>query len=320
MRFFRLSTRCFILLTPFAPSLWADATLRYHTDVKASGAVGIAVPLNQALGGLGDLLLRIKGNKAYSSQGNLASIMDLMTQELTVVDAAHKRFATVPAGQYAQKAKVAVPAVPQQASEILASMKSNMESRVTGRTTSIQGIQAEEHEFVLTMDMALPGGPATTSPFMKMVIQVWTAKAEEAQRVPALQEFKAYMATANSAMNPAEMIKQIAGGLPGMGDKLGAMIEEMTKSGGMSLRMHTELFMPVLAMLGQQLPPQPGQAPPATVDPNAPLMQLNQEVVELSTGLLEDALFEVPADYQAATLEDILKGAVSAPAPPQFKQ
>ena len=69
----------------------------------------------------------------------------------------------------------------------------------------------------------------------------------------------------------------------------------------------------------QQLPQQAG-GPLADLDPNAPLMQINQEVVELSTDPLDDAIFQVPANFQPASLEDILKGAVSAPAPPQFKQ
>ena len=80
--------------------------------------------------------------------------------------------------------------MPEQARAMLASMKTNLESRSTGRTAAIQGIQAEEQEFVLTMDMPLPGGPATPSPFMKMVMQVWIAKPEETQRVPALQEIQ----------------------------------------------------------------------------------------------------------------------------------
>jgi hypothetical protein len=49
-------------------------------------------------------------------------------------------------------------------------------------------------------------------------------------------------------------------------------------------------------------------------------MQMNQEVVELSSSPLNDALFEVPSDYQPASLEEILQGAVSAAGLPHFKQ
>jgi hypothetical protein len=304
----------------FGPSIWADATLRYHTDVQTSSMIPAAA-LDQALGGIRDMVVRIKGTKAYSSQGNVNSIMDLTTQDLIMVDAVNKRFAKVPAGQYAEQLKKAVPAVPEQARAVLASMQSNLESRATGRTAVIQGIQAEEREFVLSINMALPGVPQTSSPspFMKMVMQIWTAKPEEAQRVPALQEFKNYTASANWVMNPAETIKQVAGMLPGMGDQIGAMMDEMSKTGAMSLRMHTEVFMPFLVLMSQQLPQQAGGPLPAGIDPNAPLMKMSQELVELSTDPLDDALFQVPADYQQASIEQILKAAVPAAAPPQFQ-
>jgi hypothetical protein len=304
-----------LLLAPLAPSMRADVTLRYHTDIKTTGAIGVSIPLNQTLGGMRDMVIRIKGNKAYSSQGNLFSIMDLMTQQLILVDAPHKRFATVPASQYAEQVKSVIPAIPEQARAVFASMKSNLVFRSTGRTAVIQGIQAEEQEFVLTIDLPLPGAPPMPGPFMKMVMQVWTAKPEEARRVPTLQEFKNYTASASSAMNPAEMMKQVLGGLPGMGDSIGAMLEEVSKQGSMSLRMHAELFMPVLALMSRQLPQQPGQPPLPALDPDAPLLQMNQEVVELSTDPLDDALFQVPQDYQAAPLEEILKAAVSPAAP-----
>jgi hypothetical protein len=298
-----------------APLIRADATIRYHTDIQTTSMIPAAT-LNQALGGMRDMLIRIKGNKAYSSQGNLTSILDLMTQNLVLMDAANKRFAAVPAGQYTEQLKSAVAVVPEQARSVLATMKSNLESRSTGRTTAIQGIQAEEREFVLTVDMPLPGGPTAPAPFMKMVMQIWTAKPEETQRVPALQELRNYTASASSALNPADMIKQLLSVMPGMGDSLGAMIE-MTKNGGMMLRTHTELSAPILAMIAQQAP---GRGLPVGLDPNAPLMQMNQEVVEITAGVLEDALFQVPADYQPASLDEILKGAISAAAPPQFKQ
>ena len=314
--FFHRIAACALLLAPLAPSVRADATLRFHTDIKTTPAIPAAA-LDQALADLRDMVIRVKGNKGFSSQGNLTSIVDLMTQDLTLVDPAHKRFATLPAAQYAQQVKGAMPAVPEQARTMFASMKSNLASRSTGRTATIQGIQTDEQEFVLTVDMAVPGGPGTSSPFMKMVIQMWSAQPNETQRVPALQEFRNYTASASSGMNPTETIKQVLSGLPGLGDSLGAMVEEMSKKGAMSLRTHMEISMPILAVMSQQVP---GQALPAGLDPNAPLMQMNQEVVELSSGPLDDALFEVPSDYQRASLEEILQGAVSAARVPQFRQ
>ena len=306
-------------IAALSSSLLADATVRYHTDVQTSPGTAMSLPLNQALGGLRDMVIRIKGNKASSSQGNLTSILDLMTQEMTLVDTSHKRFASASASKYTEQIKGAVPAVPAQAREIFASMKSNVESRSTGRTAVIQGIQAEEREFVLTLDMNIPGGPATPAPFMKMIMQVWSPKAEEGQRPGALQELKNYTASATAAMNPAEMMQQIAGGLPGFGDSLAKVMKEASGNGNVALRTHMEIVMPFLALMSQQLP-QAGQARGPAPDPNAPLMQMTQEVVELSTDPVDDALFAVPAEYQPASLEEILNGMIptarpAAPAP-----
>jgi len=196
-------------------------------------------------------------------------------------------------------------------------MKTNLDSRSTGQSATIQGIQTEEREFVLTVDMALPGVPSTPAPFLKLVMQVWIAKPEETERVPALQEFKKYRTSAGSTMNVADTIKQVFSAMPGMGDNIRAMIEEMTTNSAVSLRTHCEVVMPLLALLSAQMPK---QALPAGLDPNAPLLVMNQEVVDLSADAIDSAIFEVPAGYQAVSLEEIFAGAVSGPTPPQFKQ
>ena len=298
-----------------APLLRGDATLRYHTDVKtAAGVPGLPAGGGPDLAGVRDMVVRIKGNKAYSTQGNMTSIMDLTTQDMTLIDTVHKRFAKVSASQYAEQVKAAIPAMPTEARTALASMKTSVDTRSTGRTATIQGIQSEEHEFVLTMDLP-PGGPPQAGPLMKMLMQIWTAKREEAQRVPALQEFQNYTASATSTMNPMEMVKQVFSALPGLGDSFGSMIAEMSKSDSMSMRMHTEVTMPFLAAMAQQ-----GVPLPPGFDPSAPVIQMNQELVELSTDPVDGALFEIPQDYQPAALEEILKGAVAAAADPQFKK
>jgi len=297
-----------IALVVLAPLLRADATLRYHTDVKtASGVPGLPVGGGPDLGGMRDMVVRIKENKAYSTQGSMTSIMDLTTQDMTLIDTVHKRFAKVSASQYAEQVKAAIPTMPTEARAALASMKTSVDTRNTGRTATIQGIQSEEHEFVLTMELP-PGGPPGAGPLMKMLMQIWTAKSEESQRVPALQEFQNYTAFATSTMNPMEMVKQVLGALPGLGDSLGSMIADMSKSGSTSTRVHTEVTMPFLAAMAQQ-----GVPLPPGFDATMPVIQMNQELVELSTDSVDAALFEIPPDYQPATLEEILKGAVAAP-------
>ncbi|HEY2842902.1 MAG TPA: hypothetical protein VGJ09_04600 [Bryobacteraceae bacterium] len=303
--------RSILAIAVLAPLLHGDATLRYHTDVKtATGIPGLPSGASLAdMSSMRDMVVRVKGNKAYSEQGHLTSILDLTTQEMTLIDAPHKLFAKVPAGKYAELAKSAIPVVPEEARVALASMKTSVDSRNTGRTAAIQGVQSEEHEFVLSIEMPA-GGPPLAGPMMKMLVQIWTAKAEEAQRIPALQEVQNYTASASGAVNPVELIAQVFSAVPGLGDSLTSMIADMTKSGSVSMRVHTEVTMPFLAVMAQ-----PGVPLPPGLDPGAPLMQMNQELVELSTDPLDDALFQVPQDYLPASLEEILKGVAAAPAP-----
>lgn len=136
----------FLLL--FAPSMWGDAALRYHTDVQASAVIPAAA-LDQALGGMRDMEIRIKGNKAYSTVGNLISIADLTSQGSILMDPAHRRFAEISSAQYGDQIQAALSTMPEQARAMLASLKMNLESRTTDRSATIQGIQTEEREFVL---------------------------------------------------------------------------------------------------------------------------------------------------------------------------
>jgi len=305
-----MRTKWIALVVVLAPLLRGDATLRYHTDVKtAAGVPGLPAGGGPDLAGMRDMLVRIKGNKAYSTQGNLTSIMDLTTQDMTLIDTVHKRFAKVSASQYAEQVKAAIPTIPSEARTALASMKTSVDTRSTGRTATIQGIQAEEHEFVLTMDLP-PGGPPQAGPLMRMLMQIWTAKPEETQRVLALQEVQNYTASATSTMNPMEMVKQVFSALPGLGDSFESMIADMSKSGSMSMRVHTEVTMPFLAAMAQQ-----GVPLPPGFDAASPVIQMNQELVELSTDPVDGALFEIPQDYLPASLEEILKGAVGTASP-----
>ena len=89
----------------------ADTTVRYHTDIQSSSLVP-AGTLDNALSGIRDIVIQIKGNKTHSTLGNLVSIKDLSSQDMTLVDAAHKRFATAPVSLYVEQLKTAVQAVP----------------------------------------------------------------------------------------------------------------------------------------------------------------------------------------------------------------
>ena len=77
---------------------------------------------------------------------------------------------------------------------------------------------------------------------------------------------------------------------------------------GFPLKTHTAVYLPAIAQ-SLQLAPQP----PAGFDPNAPLAESDMDVAELSTDAVPDSVFVVPADYQTAPFEELIKSAMAAP-------
>ena len=148
---------------------------------------------------------------------------------------------------------------------------------------------------------------------MKMVVRIWTAKAEEALRVPAVRQWAGYTAYSNYLMNPMTTIQKIFGNLPGLGQGVASMLEERSK--GLVLKSHVEMYMPMMALLAQQSA-RNGTPPAVGFDPSAAVMEMNSEIVELSTAPVEDSAFQLPDDCQSAPFEDIMKSLTASPAVP----
>ena len=73
----------------------------------------------------------------------------------------------------------------------MAAMKFGADSKMTGRSATIQGIEADERELVITIEgPPMPNVPP--GPMMRMVVQFWTAKDAETMRVPAIREVTGY--------------------------------------------------------------------------------------------------------------------------------
>lgn len=80
-----------------------------------------------------------------------------------------------------------MPQQPAEAKAAMASLKPTISSKLTGRTQTIQGIEAEEREFLMSVDgPAMPNMPA--GPFMRLRMEFWTAKSSETTRVALLRE------------------------------------------------------------------------------------------------------------------------------------
>jgi hypothetical protein len=55
------------------------------------------------------------------------------------------------------------------------------------------------------------------------------------------------------------------------------------------------------------LMPGRGQQALGSYDPNTPFMETNNEVVEISSAPVDASVFEIPGDYTATSLSDLLK-------------
>lgn len=287
-----------------SPGLRADVTIRYQSEFKTSAALGPAMePFMKAMQAGSATTVLMRGNQAYTKAGNRIQIFDLVKREMTLIDPAHKTFATFPVSQFADKMADAVPqAKPEQieaAQQAMASIKTNLDSKLTGNSAEIQGVQAEEREVTLTMDIPIPSGMNQPALNMKLVMHIWTPKKEEVLRVPAIRELTAYEAMRKYILlNPAGMLDKLFGKIPGMSSTMGPMFDEINKIPSVTLRMHVELYMPFLAATAKQTAdgPMPG-----------PMMEMNQEVAELSSAPVDASLFEIPKDYAAVPADDMLR-------------
>ena len=121
----------------------------------------------------------------------------------------------------------------------------------------------------------------------------------------ALKDIAGCSAGLGASADPSAMIEKILGPLAGANGLSDAIKELATVKGKFTLKTQVELFAPGLVALMQT---QGGQGVPAGVDATAPLMEVTFRLAELSTDPVPDAVFQVPAGYQAAPLEDLLKG------------
>jgi hypothetical protein len=310
MTFRRFTSACLILLT--SSVLRADVTLRSRMEVKMNSTLPTQL-VAAAMKGVEataaqEILLSFRNGKGFSSSSaGYNSITDFTTKEITFFDTAGKRYSKLKSDQFVEEMARAMPQLPAAASTAMASIKTQISpARLTGRTAVIQGVETEEREIVFSMDgPAMPNMPA--GPMMKMVIQMWTAKQSEILRVPAIRELTGYSLYSYATMNPMASMQKMFGQLPGFSDGFGSMMKEL-QNGTPVLRMHIEQFMPALAAMMRQMPAGANNPFGPNFDSEAPLMQMNQEVVELSTAPVLDSLFQIPEGYEEAPASELVKG------------
>jgi hypothetical protein len=299
-----------MLSAVFAAGLSADVTLRYKTQMKMNPTLPPQIA-EQATKGMGsalppEIVVQWKEGKGYSSFSSLRAITDLVKKEITLLDPEKKQFAkTTPDGLADALAKT-IGELPAEAKASMAQMKFDTSSKLTGRTETIQGIPAEEREVAITMSGAMGNGASggVYGPIVNMTLHFWMAKDEDVYKNPALRELKGYNAWTFSTMNPASLMQRMFQSMPGMGENLSKLMKEMPKT--MMLRSNTTVRMPVFGVMMKQLPP--GQNPfGKNFDPEAPLVEVTQELTEISTATVPASVFAIPEGYQSAPASELVK-------------
>ena len=262
-----------------ASLLRADLTIRYHSDSKL-------VPAEMA-----NRTIRIKGERASFVINGLAAVADFAKQSLTILDPAHKTFATIPLSQYGARLKAAIPEMQTAMVRMFDPAKTKVSSITTRRTATIQGMTAEERELIVTAPITLPGADSSSKAETRLTMRIWLAKPVEFLHKPALGELATFSEWQRRFMDTA-------GTFPGWQ----SAFDEMMRTGGVVLRTHTEVRVSV-----------PGMASSGA----APVMETNEEVAGIALGPVAESIFRIPVEYVAAPFEDLIKQAIESMTEPE---
>jgi hypothetical protein len=299
------------LLLVACTSLYADVTMRMSWEMKINMAIPGAVPQLP----FKEFLTRIKGDRSYAAIGPIIAVTDLSTGKVTLMDPKTQRYAAIALADYVSKLSGAsgqnMQNVPEEAKQMIAKTKFDIQSRDTGRTDRILGIDAFEREVVVNVSIPVPIPGQENGMQISLKLQVWKPKPAELERVPALRELVAYNERNKGLNDPGTMLRQLFGAMPGMGDNAGKVADEITKGGNVTLGMHMGVSMPGLAKMMEQARAS-GAAVPDLPAGDKPLAEMNLDLKELSSDKVADEVFAIPAGFKEAPVEDVLKGMLAA--------
>ena len=293
----------------FTMPLCADVTLRYKTEMKLNPSLPPQMAQQMTKGVETSLppetTMQFKEGKGYSAAGPFHSICDFTNQRITLLDSEQQRYATTTLDGLAEGMGKMFGDMPPEARAAIAAMKITADTRMTGRMATIMGVEAEERELVIGLSgPAMPNMPP--GPMMKMVMQIWTAKSGEAMRVPAIRELTGYNLWAFATMNPLSSMEKMLKQMPGMGDSMAQVMKDMQVNRTAVLRTRTSMFMPGMAAMIKQMPADKNPLG-AGFDADTPLLEMNQELAEMSTASVPAKIFEIPEGYTSAPVGDIIK-------------
>jgi hypothetical protein len=306
--------RALVLAACAVATLRADVTMRYKTNVKLNPSLPAAMT-QQATKGMQnalppEMVVQWKQGKGASAFGPFQSIVDVEKQQITLIDPAKKRVATATSQEILDEFAKAITALPPEARAAMASMKATVDSKITGRTSAIQGVDAEEREVVLSIE-GPPSANMPPGPMIKMAIQFWIAKDEAIARSPALRELQTNNQWSFATMNPAAGMERMLQQMPGMGQGMGKFFQEMQAAKAVLLRNNVTMWMPAVAAMMKMLPPEKNPFG-AGFNADAPFMEMVQEVSEISDATIPDSVFAVPAGMKPVPAAELVRDMMAA--------
>jgi hypothetical protein len=305
----RLLSCCLVLPGPLSVAVIparGDVTLRYELKVTVNPNLPQATA-EQLIKSSGLDLPRMQIQKYrkgelysafYYSDGDQATLQNPARREITLLDTEDKRYTTLPLDQYVRDM---VLRSPQASASTAPALKDHWNSIATGRTRTIHGVEAEEHNVVQTVDFgAVPGAPV-----LRLVVHMWVAAEGEIKRVPALGEVANSNAGIFAAISPD--LLQRAARMPGLGDGFFSLIGEFRQL-DLPLRMDVDVFAPAIVALTREMPQGAANPLGTNLDTDSPLLQLTEELTDLSTAEISDSVFRVPPGFTAVSLAELRSG------------
>ena len=268
--------RIFAVLLFSAVMAHADVMIRYRMSTSAQSAVSSP--------GEEFHEIRMRGDKGITSDGLQTTIVNFATRQISIVDTARKKFATVSSSEYEDHMSAMMP--PFNFGSPTDKNKPKVESRKTGRAETILGAQTEESEITASIELVVPGVAEAPKLGMRIVRQEWSATPTESLRIPAIHQLAGFDLWQESFMGGAGMLtKMLSPGDTTFADAL--------RPNPGALRWNMKMYMTM-----------PG------VDASVPFVEMKYEVVSLSSDPIEARLFEIPADYQSTSLTEVMNGSV----------
>jgi len=262
-----------------APSGWADVTVRYLVQTKASTGVGTTQ----------ELIVQMQGGRTFTRMGDLGLITDSTKGEATYFLMKTKQVATSSVAEARDRfwGSIKTPPVPPDVQAALAVAKVDVQADAPVSAPAAQGMAGEMKRITATLRLPSPQGGWAD---FRIVMNTTSATREETDRNAGLKEYASMTAHSAEVLDPAGILYNTVARMGAFGAAFQRALAQFPKPDGVPI-LRQEL---VLSMSTD--------TPARTIGSIDCIVELK----ELSTAAIPGASFEVPAGLQPVPTEQLL--------------